>query len=114
MKTLLLALTLLGAVGFATPALTGGDDLPRFNTHVHCSRVATFGGQFSCDLQKCCLRTEQGAQAYVATVWSSTPAEVRKLCLVRAEFGGKGSYSLLRTCLEREQQFRRVEMALQP
>jgi len=109
MKTCMRAFV-LALAGLAAGLAAGhAASFPQFDVDVHCTRVATFGGRFSCTLQECCLRNEQGALDEVSGVWNSVPDEIQQRCLQRADFVGESSYALLRSCVLRELEIRRAQ-----
>lgn len=86
------------ATTIASPAMA--QEIPQFDIHAHCKKIATLGDAYSATLDKACLDMEQSAFAKLKSTWPTASSHLRANCTDDAEFGGPGSYALLGTCIE--------------
>ena len=92
----------LPVVALAVP--TGAlADPPRYDVAVHCTEVASFGGEYSEMMYDGCFDMEQASYDNLKRRWDAIPSRMRQHCDEVATFGGTGSYALLEGCVQMEE-----------
>jgi hypothetical protein len=94
-----------GAV-FLSTVLAAVDGLPSFNIDPVCREVAARAHAPA--YKEKCLREEQAAHEQLKARWAAVPASDRSYCRQLASLGGVPSYVVLLTCLDVQQEERRV------
>jgi hypothetical protein len=97
-----------GAV-FLSVVLAAADGVPSFDIEPVCREIA--GRAYAPDYKEKCLREEHEAREQLKRKWPAFPASDRSYCGQLASLGGVPSYVALLTCLDVEQEARRVREA---
>ena len=96
--------SLLLATPFVVMPVAAQSELPpNYDAEAHCKEVAS---SYSAFMDNACLAQEQSAYDGLKAAWANLPADAREHCDEVARFGGKGTYFMLKACIDQEMQAR--------